>query len=38
MEKSITALPGVAQWIERQPVNKKVTSSTPSWGTCLGPQ
>ena len=30
------ALAGVAQWIEYQPVNPKVTSSIPSQGTCLG--
>ena len=30
------ALAGVTQWIERQPVNKKVTGSIPSQGTCLG--
>ena len=27
---------GVAQWIERQPVNGKVTGSIPSQDTCLG--
>ena len=27
---------GVAQWIERGPVNQRVTGSIPSWGTCLG--
>ena len=30
------AMVGVAQWIERQPVNQKVTSSIPSQVTCLG--
>ena len=30
------ALAGVAQWIEHQPVNQRVTSSVPSQGTCLG--
>ena len=30
------ALAGVAQWIEHQPVNQRVTSSIPSQGTCLG--
>ena len=30
------ALAGVAQWIERQPVNQRVTGSIPSQGTCLG--
>ena len=32
---SIT-LAGVAQWIEHQPVNGKVTGSIPSPGTSLG--
>ena len=27
---------GVAQWVERWPVNRKVTGSIPSQGTCLG--
>ena len=27
---------GVAQWIECQPENQKVTDSIPSQGTCLG--
>ena len=26
---------GLAQWVERWPVNQKVTGSTPSQGTCL---
>ena len=30
------ALAGVAQWTEHQPVNRKVASSIPSQGTCLG--
>ena len=30
------ALAGVAQWIERQPVNQRVTTLIPSQGTCLG--
>ena len=30
------ALVGVAQWIERQPANQRVTGSIPSQGTCLG--
>ena len=30
------ALAGVAQWIEHQPVNQRVTGSIPSQGTCLG--
>ena len=30
------ALAGVAQWIELQPVNQRVTGSIPSQGTCLG--
>ena len=29
-------LDGVAQWIEYQPVNQRVTSSIPSQGPCLG--
>ena len=32
----VHALAGVAQWIECQPVNQRVTSSIPSQGTCLG--
>ena len=30
------ALAGVAQWIEHQPVNQRVTGLMPSQGTCLG--
>ena len=30
------ALAGVAQWIECQPVNQKVTGLIPGQGTCLG--
>ena len=30
------ALAGVAQWIERLPVNQRVIGSIPSQGTCLG--
>ena len=30
------ALAGVAQWIERQPANQRVTGSIPSQGTRLG--
>ena len=29
-------LAGVAQWIERQPVNQRVAGLIPSQGTCLG--
>ena len=29
-------LAGVAQWIEHQPVNQKVTGLIPGQGTCLG--
>ena len=32
----ITALAGVAQWIERWPANQEVVGSIPSQGTCLG--
>ena len=31
-----TALACVAQWVECQPVNQRVTSLIPSQGTCLG--
>ena len=31
-----TTLAGVAQWIECWPVNRRVTGSIPSQGTCLG--
>ena len=34
--KKMTALAGVAQWIECQPVKQRVTRSIPSQGTCLG--
>ena len=30
------ALAGVAQWVDRQPVNERIAGSIPSWGTCLG--
>ena len=30
------ALPGVAQWIECQPANQRVSDWIPSQGTCLG--
>ena len=36
VEKCNTALAGVAQQIEHQPVNQKVTGSIPSQSTCLG--
>ena len=29
------ALAGVAQWIERRPVNQRIAGSIPSQGTCL---
>ena len=32
----IKALAGVAQWIEHQPANPKVTGSIPGQSTCLG--
>ena len=32
----LKALAGVAQWIERGPVNQRVASLIPSEGTCLG--
>ena len=31
-----TVLAGLAQWIEHQPVNQRVTGLIPSQGTCLG--
>ena len=31
-----SALAGVAQWIEHQTVNERVTSLSPSQGPCLG--
>ena len=34
--KTTVALAGVAQWIEGQPVNQRVSGSLPSQGTCLG--
>ena len=34
-KKRWSGLAGVAQWIEYQPVNQRVTSSIPSQGTCL---
>ena len=34
--KQITALAGVAQWIECRPVNQMVVSSIPGQGTCPG--
>ena len=36
LKKRLTALAGVAQWIEHQSVNQKVAGSIPSQGTCLG--
>ena len=38
MELKITdaGTAGVAQWIERQPVNQRVSGSIPSQGTCVG--
>ena len=33
---SCTAMAGVTQWIECQPVNQRVVGSIPSQGTCLG--
>ena len=35
-KNSFIALAGVAQWIECQPENRKVTGWIPSRGTCLG--
>ena len=34
--KSKSAIAGVAQWIECQPVDRKVAGSIPSQGTYLG--
>ena len=34
--KIITALAGVAQWIESQPEKQRVAGWMPSQGTCLG--
>ena len=31
-----SALAGVAQWVERWPMNQKAAHSIPSQGTCLG--
>ena len=40
--KNVTALAGVAQWIEHRPANQRVAGLIPSQGTCLdfvpGPQ
>ena len=36
LEMQLTALAGVAEWIECQPVNQRVTGLIPSQGTCLG--
>ena len=36
LKKQKQNLPCVAQWIECQPVNQRVTGSIPSQGTCLG--
>ena len=36
LKNKVFALAGVAQWIERRPVNHRVTGSIPSQGTCLG--
>ena len=35
LNKTPRALAGVAQWIECQPVNQRVTSLIPSQSTCL---
>ena len=35
-KRGLFALAGVAQWIEHQPANQRVASSSPSQGTCLG--
>ena len=34
-KKQSWALAGMAQWIELQPANQRVTGSIPSQGTCL---
>ena len=34
-KKHLSSLAGVAQWIEHWPVNQRVASSVPSYGTCL---
>ena len=36
IQKPTNALAGVAQWIEHQPVNQRVTGLIPSQGTFLG--
>ena len=36
MKSKIFALAGVAQWIEHQPANPKLTGLSPSQDTCLG--
>ena len=36
LRPGILALAGVTHWIERQLANRKVASSIPSLGTCLG--
>ena len=36
MEKTLSALAGVAQWVERWHVNQRVAGSIPSQGTFLG--
>ena len=36
MKYSRIALAGVAQWVECQPVNQKVTGLIPSQSSCLG--
>ena len=36
LKKSVLALAAVAQRVECQPASRKVTSSIPSQGTCLG--
>ena len=42
IKNKMLALARVAQWIEHQPANQRVTGSIPSQGTCLaygpGPQ
>ena len=36
IQKASSALAGVAQWIERQPVNQRVATLIPNQGTGLG--
>ena len=36
IKKYISAMAGVAQWIEHQPANQRVTGLISSQGTCLG--